>query len=255
MRYPLAIIFFIFGFVSSYGQTVELGTGYIFAAPRGTMKQNINYSNGFNIDFYFTPKEKMYSFGMELDVNMYGHDKTRENFDLADGTSAPMDMVVDNTFTNLMATGRYFLMKGKIRPFITGKLGYSFFNTDLGIYDPDDKDHCSPVDTKVLHKDGAVIFTAGVGLRWELLPKKHPGLLFLNLSANYTGGGKVSYMNVDAPSHTHSTQTTTQTSDVYARFVNNQTQDVHEHKVATIYSSPIDLIDYRAGVAVRLGRK
>ena len=253
MRNLLAISLFVISFIS-YGQipNPEIGTSYIFSMPLGGMKQNIKYANGFNLDFYFTPKEKMYSFGFETDFNWYGHDKTRENYTLSDGASAPMDIIVNNTFINVMIAGRYFLMKGNIRPFVTGKLGYSFFNTDLSIYDPDDADHCEPVDTKVLHKDGNIIFSAGAGLRWELLPKKVPGLLFLNLSANYTGGGEVSYMNVDAPNHNHAS--TTQTSDVYASFINTATQDVHDHKVASVYSSPIQLIDYRAGVSIRLGR-
>ncbi len=250
MRYTLTIFLFMLCLVSK-GQKFELGTGYVFSVPRGSMQSNIQYANGFNIDFHFTPGEKRYSFGMEMNVNMYGHDKTRQTYILDDGSSAPMDIIVNNNFYNVMLTGRYFLMNGKIKPFITGKVGYSFFNTDLSIYDPDDMDHCEPVENNVLSRDGTIIFSAGAGLRWELLPKKTPGLLFMNLAANYSAGGKVNYMNVDGPSHSH----TAHTSDVYVKFINTQTQIVHDHHVGNVYSSPLELMDFRLSVSIMLGRR
>ncbi len=251
MRYTLTITFLIFSLVSKgQGFTSEIGTSYIFSAPRGTMQDNIKNANGLTLDFYLTPKEKRYSFGFEMSYNGYGHDKTRQTYTLDDGSTAPMDIIVNNNFYNVMLAGRYFLSEGRIQPFITGKMGYSFFHTELSIYDPDDMDHCEPVDGDVLSKDGSIIFSAGAGLRLDLLRKKSPGLLSLNMSANYSAGGKVNYMNVDAPNHSH----VAHTSDVYARFINTQTQVTHEHHVGNVYSSSIELLDFRLGVSMRFGR-
>ncbi len=252
MRYLITITLLMLSLVSkAQHHRLELGMGYIFSAPRGTMNESIGYANGFNLNFYMTPDEKRYSFGIEMDFNGYGHDKTRQTYTFEDGSTAPMDIVVNNSFYNVMVAGRYYLMKGKIQPFVTGKVGYSLYSTNLSIYDPDDFDHCEPIDTDVLSEDGSVIFSAGVGLRWEILPKKSPGLLFMNLSANYTGGGTVNYMNVDAPNHNHAAHT----SDVYARFLDTQTQVVHEHHVGNVYSSPIELFDFRYMISVRLGKR
>jgi hypothetical protein len=249
MRYPIAFALMLFGLIAnSQVKNSEFGMGYTFSSPQGTMKENIQYANGLHMDFYFNPGEKRYALGMELAVNMYGHDKTRQTYTLDDGSTAPMDIVVNNNFFNVMVGGRYYLRQGNWQPFVTGKLGYSFYSTDLNIYDPDDKDHCEPVENDVLKKDGSLIFSAGAGLRCDLLPKKNPGVLFLNVSANYTAGGKVNYMNVDGPTHSH----TAHTSDVYAKFINTQTQIVHEHHVGNVYSSLIELMDFRLGFSVRL---
>ena len=73
--------------------------------------------------------------------------------------------------------------------------------------------------------------------------------MFFDLSAHMTQGGTVDYMNV----HKHS-QPTTQTpeSDVTARFINNRTQVVHEHHVGHVYSSMVEMMEYRVGAVFRL---
>lgn len=253
MRYTFTAIFAVLSLVSK-GQKSEMGFNYIFSIPRGSMQYTINDAHGFTMDYYFTPKEKLYSVGMEMNFSMYGHDKTRQTYTFDDGSTAPMDIVVDNSFFNMMIAGRYFLSEKNIRPFVTGKIGYSFFNTNLMIYDPDDADHCEPVDADILSKDGSMLVSAGAGLRMEVLPRKNPGKLFLNLSANYSLGGKVDYMNVDAGSMNHAAHMD-HTSDVYAQFINTQTQIVHDHHVGNVYSSAIEMVDFQLGATFRLGRK
>ncbi len=229
-------------------QNHEWGMGYVFSAPRGNMKETIRNAHGVMMDFYFTPNQTRYSLGLEMSMNMYGHDKSRQTYSFEDGSTAPMDIVVNNNFYNVLLAGKYFLRQGSVQPFVTGKLGYSFYSTDLNIYDPDDFDHCEPVDNDVLKKDGSAIFSVGGGLRWDILPKKLPGMFFINLSVNYTAGGMVNYMNVDAPNRSHAAHT----SDVYAKFINTQTQVVHEHHVGNVYSSLIEMMDYRLSVSFRM---
>jgi hypothetical protein len=242
----------LFGFMlsTSFAQVsgTEWGMSYIFSAPQGTMRQNMTQAHGGHVDFFFTPAGKRYSFGMELSVNTYGRDKSEQTYTFDDGSTAPMDIIVSNNFYNMMLAGRYFLSEGKIRPFVTGKLGYGLYATSLNVYDPDDFDHCEPVDTDVLKRDGTMVFGAGGGIRWEMLPNKAPGRFFMNLSANYTSGGKVDYMNVDAPNHSHSGHT----SDVYMKFLNTQTQVVHEHHVGNVYTSLVELMDFRLGVTMKM---
>ena len=243
---PLFAIILVSGFAQFSSK--EWGTGYIFSAPQGSMKQNMRQAHGGFFDFYFTPADKRYSFGAEISINTYGHDKSEQTYTFDDGSTAPMDIVVSNNFYNMLLTGRYFLSEGKVQPFVSGKLGYGLYATSLNIYDPDDFDHCEPVDTDVLKGDGTMVFGAGGGIRWQMLPKKAPGRFFLSLSANYTSGGKVDYMNADAPSNSQSGHT----SDVYMKFLNTQTQVIHEHHVGSVYTSLVELLDFRLGFTFKL---
>jgi hypothetical protein len=229
-------------------RTAEFGAGYVFSLPRGIMSQTIRNAHGVALDFYVNPKGKKYLLGVEMGIHSYGHDKTRQNYTFDDGTTAAMDITVSNTIYNMLLGGRYYLGQGRVQPFIGGKIGYSLYNTQLVVTDPDDFDSCEPVDSDVLKNDGSLIFSAGAGLQLDLRPKARPGFVFINLSANYLSGDKVDYMNVDAPAHSHAAHT----SDVYTRFINTQTQIVHEHHVGNVYSSVIESLDFRLGVMMRL---
>lgn len=206
-------------------------------------------AHGANLEYYYSPPAARYSVGLEASINIYGHDKTSQTYTFDDGSTAPMDIVVDNNFYNIMLAGRQFLGRGKIQPFVNAKVGVSIYSTDLNIYDPDEFDQCKPIDSDILKRDATMIFSLGGGLRWEMLPKREPGRYFLNLTGNYISGGKVDYMNVDAPSRSQSTQT----SDVYARFINTQTQVVHEHHVGNVYTSVVEQMDFRLGITMILG--
>jgi hypothetical protein len=229
-------------------RNAEWGFGYSFSAPQGTMRQNMTQAHGGFLDFYVSPADKRFALGGELSINGYGRNKTEQTYTFDDGSTAPMDVIVTNNFYNMMLAGRYYLSTGKIQPFVSGKAGLALYATNLNVYDPDDFDHCEPVDTDVLKRDATMIFSAGGGLRWEVMPKKMPGKFFMNLAANYTTGGKVDYMNADAPKHSHSNHT----SDVYMKFLNTQTQVVHEHHVGNVYSSLVELLDVRLTFTLRM---
>src|SRR5688572_2406889 len=233
----------------------EFGFGYTFAAPVATMKQSIRHGNGITMDFYMTP-EKMnrFAFGIDMNYTVYGYDKSKQTYTFDDGTTARMDIIVDNSFLNLMFGSRYMLTASEqnyLKPYVSLKAGYSWFRTNLNIYDPDDDDHCEPVEHDLLMKDGTFLVSGGGGLQWDMkgIFKKHsPNRLLFNIGVNLTLGGQVNYMNTDAPSPTH---TNHNHSDVNAQFINTQTQVVHEHHVGYVYTSFLEMMDFRAGFIFR----
>lgn len=232
----------------------EFGFGYTFAAPVGTMQKNINNGHGFTTEYYLLSKNDRLALGVDLNYTIYGHDKSRQEYTFNDGTVAPMDITVSNSFLNLMLGSRYYFNEGKvIKQFVTLRTGYTLFRTNLSIYDPDDLDHCEPIDKDLLLKDGTFLVSGGGGIQWDMrnIFKKHlPNTFVFNLGASLTLGGKVRYMNTDAPDHSHHMPN----SDVTAQFINTQTQIVHKHHVGYVYSSYVEMIELRAGFVMRLQR-
>src|SRR6478736_167964 len=230
MKKTLTAFILLISLQTSFAQwKKEWSMGYSYADPKGNMMQHIDQGNGFIMDYHLITPGGKFAFGADLNFTMYGHDKTRQQYMFPDGTTADMDVDVANSFTNLMASGRYNLMTGKkLIPYVGFKAGYSWFTTNLNIYDPDDKDSCKPVETDILQKDGTLVFSLGGGLRYDLenvFKRLKKETFYLNLSAYYTQGGTVNYMNTDAPSTSHhSTTTPRQIGDVEAAFVNTQTQ-------------------------------
>lgn len=258
MKTPLLLFCFLLIGMASRAQlaSYDFGVGYTYATPVAGMKQTIQRGNGFTMDFYMTPENHTrFAFGMDMNYTIYGHDKSRQTYTFSDGSTAKMDIVVNNSFLNFSVGGRYLVCDPegkKIQPYVNLRGGYSWFRTDLNIYDPDDFDHCEPVDTDMLLKDGTFMITGGGGFHWDLssiFKRGEPNRFFFNLGANLTLGGKVNYMNTDAPEH--HTQHMMQ-SDVTAQFINTQTQVVHEHHVGYVYSSFIEMVEIRAGFVFRM---
>ncbi len=240
---------------TSYAQwSREFSIGYSFANPAGQMSHYIKQGNGIVADFHFISPQNKFSFGVDLNYTVYGFDKTRQQYSFPDGTTADMNINVTNSFTNLTASGRYNLITGKkLTPYVGFKAGYSFFDTELTITDPNDWDSCSPVETDILKKDGTFIYSIGGGVKYDLsnlFKKMRNEFLYLNLSCFYTQGGMVNYMSTDAPAANHGSMSS-QARDVEASFINNQTQVIHKHHVGYVYSSYAQMMDYRFAFTFR----
>lgn len=233
----------------------EWSLGYVYTSPTGKMNQNIERGHGGALDFHLLSPDRKLALGADLNYSIYGFDKTRQQYSFPDGTTADMDIQVSNSFFNLMASSRYYLITGKtLMPYVGLKAGYSWFVTDLNIYDPDDFDSCKPVETDMLQKDGTWVYSLGGGLQVDMssiFQKLRKEVLFVNLSAFYTQGGTVNYMNTDVPDGHHTTTPPNRSSDLEAAFINTQTQVVHRHHVGYVYSSYAQMMDFRLTVAFR----
>lgn len=257
-KLPILITFvLLFAFGSTQGQwNREWSMGYTFANPMGKMKFNINQGHGVVLDFYLVSPDGRYSLGTDFNYTIYGYDQSMQDYVFPDGTLAQADVHVSNSFLNWTVAARYNLMVNRvITPYVGAKVGYAWYRTDLNIYDPDDLDNCAPLDRDILMKDGTMIVSLGGGIQYDLahvFKKLEANVFLLNLSAYYTQGGQVSYMNADGPEH-HTTSTD-RTGEVTADFINTQTQIVHQHHVGNLYSSYARMMDFRLAFTFRAFR-
>ncbi|HMP99211.1 MAG TPA: hypothetical protein PKC24_05470 [Cyclobacteriaceae bacterium] len=232
-------------------QAHEIGFAYNFMKPYENMQEHIQRGHGFSLDYYFHPKNKRFAAGLELNYNLYGRDKSRQVYTFPDNSTGEADIVVYNNFSTLMLGGRYYLGKsGTFQPFINAKLGYAWLSTELNIYDPADWDQCEPLDREVLLRDGTPSSAFGAGFQIDL-DKKRPNTFMLQMQSNMLLGNHVKYMSVRAPVNQAPHQQHNQPDEVRARFINNQTQIVHEHHVGNVYSNLLRTLDFRLGFSYR----
>jgi hypothetical protein len=237
---------------------MELGAQYLYAKPLGPMGSIIDQGHGGGLNFAFVTPDSRFAFGADLGFAQYGRDKSRQEYTFDDGTIAPMDVIVSNTFINALAYSRLYLSTGGlVQPYLTGKLGYSAFNTNLNIYDPDDFDHCEPVDDDVLHHDGTFLAGLGAGAKVDfatVFKSMEKGKFHFDASVSFLQGGQVRYMNADAPHTQHQHGASPDADVVTAGFRNTQTQVVHQHHVGYLYSSVLQMTELRVGVLMRCFR-
>jgi hypothetical protein len=233
----------------------ELSLGYVNANPTGSMGEIIQRGHGILINYAFVTPNQRYSFGIDLSYAQYGRDKSTQAYTMDDGTVAPMDIIVTNSFADFMAYSRLYLStKGAVRPFLVGKLGYTKFSTNLDIYDPDDGDHCEPVDNEVLYNDGTVKGVLGAGVKFDvgkIFNIFKSNLFYIDCSINYAQGGSVRYMNADAPPHHPAPNDAVHLT---ADFINTQTQVVHKHHVGYLYENPVRMTELRFAMQFNFAR-
>lgn len=243
---------------SGYAQDapIQMGFGYVFTNPTGGMNQYIRHGNGINLNMYWNALSQRVSVGFEMNFSSYGMDASTQDYEFPDGTVAPMNIQVNNNFANYTGNLRlYARTTGLFRPYAEFKAGYADYSTKLLILDPNDLDNCEPVDSEILKRDGTAIYSAGGGIRLDLAAlSRHgrPGRAFLDFSVNAMQGGRVDYMNTDAP-QTMQRHTTTRSNELEAEFVNTQTQVVHKHHVGYVYNSFIQGTDFRLSLQFSMG--
>ncbi|MEX1239766.1 MAG: hypothetical protein WEB30_08615 [Cyclobacteriaceae bacterium] len=232
-----------------FAQTLELGSDLFLSRPTEMMARNMN--NAFGITLAASKHFKSpFSVGIELNIATYGHETSRQEYTFSDGSVTETDVNVGNGITNLFLTGKHFLRDGKnVNPYLSGKLGWSWFTTNLTIEDPTDEFSCHPLESEMLSRDNTYSFSGGAGVRLDFntfFHKTESQRLFFDFSVHAIHGGIVKYMNVEMdPAQPMPDQ------DVMARFINTQTQVIHEHHVGYVYSNVLSMVEYRVGVIYR----
>lgn len=234
-----------------------VGVNYGFALPTGGMKPYIRNGNGVNINFMAEAPSKRIAAGLEFGLTGYGHSKASMEYTFDDGSTAPMNLIVNNNYISLMAATRlYFVLDGPVRPYATFKAGYTWFITDLKIVDPNDADSCTPVESNMLSSDGTFAYSAGGGLNIDMawmFKKMRRGTYYIDISSNILQGGRVDFMNEDPPAAGGSHNSTTRAKAIDAPFIDTQTQVVHNHHVGYMYNTFVQIMDFRLGMNMKFG--
>jgi hypothetical protein len=238
--------------ISAFSQNWEFGSNLMFSQPTGSMKRDMNNAFGITLDVARRFKSPI-AIGTEINFSSYGSETTRQQYTFDDGTTTETNVNVHNDIINFHLTGKYFFRNNKnINPYLSGKIGWSFFKTTLTIEDPDDASSCHPLENDVLQKDNTYSITAGAGVRVDfnsLFKNMDQQRFYFDLSVQSIQGGRIQYMNVE---HDPAKQPTPD-QDVMAKFINTQSQVIHEHHVGYVYTNVLNMVEYRLGIICRPG--
>jgi hypothetical protein len=241
-------------FFSADCQQFKLTTGYSLGLPGKELDKNIQpvHSMLTGLLYQFPGELKRLSVGMELGIGIYAHQKIDQTFQFDNSTSTvlPVDYSSNAFNANIQARFNLLSEKNPIIPYITAKGGLYSFYSSIYIGDPEDGGGCHALEQENIMKDKTMYWSAGGGLQINptiFSRNKHNSSLMIDISTNTIQGGDISYINtkhlMDAPS----------TSDpdgkpLNVQFINASTQSIHEHKVAQVYTSPLKMLEFRAGI-------
>jgi hypothetical protein len=213
------------------------GLSYSLSLPQQEMKQNIRPVHGINAFFMSHIKGfSKLSWGVEAGFGQYAGFTKDQDIRFPDGTGINTKVSYSsNAATAGILTRYHFLKEAKVNPFITGKLGYANFFSNVRVADPEDEDDCRPLDKKTPIIDHSFFASYGAGLHIDISSKKKTNNAWIDISVSRLHGTKLNYINIkDIKNQVHNdpnnpTPPSDKAEPLTLRFVNVSTQTIHEH--------------------------
>ncbi len=259
----ISILFVLLCSASVFAQ-VRIGMGYQNSRPLGSMSMNINNIHQFKLEGLAKVRNSQLWIGGELGFGGYASRRDPIAFEM-DGYITNTYINISNNVTNLGLIAQYDLMRDfrVAMPYLHAAAGTNIYGTKLTIEDPNDEDGCEPLDSDVLKRDYAVSASLGAGVRINLArTEEHShnpcaGRVMLDLRAFYTLGTAVSYMNTNEmtatnPDHANHNPRT-DSEEVSVPFRSNRTNDVHNHRVGTVFTDPVNHFGVQVALSFSIG--
>jgi len=257
---PTTVLLFSTFYASSQ---VEMGLGYGMGVPLKDMAKHIQLAHQgvFQLNYRLPiKKHPQFVVGLETGIGMYAEKTINQTFTFTDGSTTNTDVRYSSNigFVNLVA--RYDIpVKGKVVPYVHLIGGYDEFYTDVYVEDPSDPMGCKPLENENAFNDHTFTWGYGGGMQINLgeSKRKSCGAQYkLDLAVTNVYGGDLEYLNVKhLGTHNHSDPTSPDNKPFVSKFINVNSQAIHEHQLAEIHNSNLRMLQIRVGMIVQFGKK
>jgi hypothetical protein len=258
MKVISTLLFGLF-FLSANSQHLKVTGNYGLGIPQKDMGKNIQPAHSLELGVLYQLPEKLkrLSVGLEVGVGSYASKRIEQTFQFDNNTTAVVPVNYNSNTFNASLQTRLNLScdKSLVIPYINAKGGVYKLFSNVNIEDPEDPNGCHALEQKTIISDKTMFWSAGAGLQIDpgiFSKNKKRSNIKIDFSANTIHGGKMSYINTK---HLIDAQTLNDpgSKPLNVEFVNASTQTIHEHTVAQVYTSPLRMLEFRAGVIFRLG--
>jgi hypothetical protein len=241
----------------------SLDASYNLALPQGKMANNINGIHQFRLgSTYKLPKAlKMINVGAEIGIGNYANLRMPTTFNFGNGNPATTYVnYSSNTFQANAVVSIDLVKNFLVTPYIIMKGGYQNWFSNIYVEDPNDLDGCKPLEKKSILKDHTTTLSYGGGLKYELNKKSSNRCgdfkSYIDLQVTTVRGGSLDYINTKKlAQHDNTATTPTVVGDggkpVELKFINVQSNVIHSHMVAEMYTTPLRLLEIKLGYHVQ----
>lgn len=187
----------------------------------------------------------------------YSSQTSEETYIFEDGSQTVTDVTFSSNMHALQLGAKfYYTNYYKIfRGYVTPQIGFHSMRSRIRIADPMDEDDCAPLENRIAFKNTGLTYGGelGVDIDMKRLITQNESNQRLYFSVSYLGSFKeMDYINVkhmeDHQHDVHHTEPATEGDrDLTTQFVNVSNNDLHEHKIAEIYSTKLSFIAFNLG--------
>lgn len=239
----------------------EISTGYSASAPRGAMNDNINLLHSLHAEVAYRLPGAFSRLQPSIDIawGTYANTRKMQTFNFGNGTSTRTWVNYSSNVVQAGIGARLFILEKKqVMPFLSGKTGYAGFYSNIFIEDPHDPDGCRALDQRNLIKDGTIYGAYGGGLRVDLSlfkPSNSKGRGYIDFSVNKMTGGNIEYINTKKLIDAANPPSGGNGKPLSVPFINATTQQIHEHQVAEVFTTPLRMMEYKVSAVFPIGHR
>lgn len=246
------------GICNSASSQYRFYGGYSGSAPKGKMAENIKMLHSINMGGNTVMPgtcERILA-GLDISIGTYANERKEQTFNFDNGSSTKTFVNYSSNVLQLNLAAKALLIKNSLlTPYLSGKAGWASFYSNIYIEDPADAGACKALDQKNILKDGTIMAAYGGGLMLDLslfANKCTKGSRYIDFSVNNVRGGNISYINTKKLIDAANPPMTTTGKAVNVNFVNATTQQIHEHQVAEVYTTPMRFLEFKVSAVFNL---
>lgn len=248
-----------FSFISiiSHGQ-FYVKTGYAAGLPQDKMAKNISLVHSLALSGYYRlpgPLSRIWV-GADMGYGVYAHTSKVQTFTFDNGETTRTRVNYTSSAVQAALAGKVLLLENKaVMPYVSGKAGYTGFYSNIYIEDPQDAGNCHPLDHRNIIRDGVLSFGYGGGVMadWSLFSKNaRKGRNWIDLSVTRISGGDMDYINTKKLVDPSNPPVGGDGKPLNVPFINASTNQIHEHQVAQVYTTPLRLLELRLSAVFAL---
>jgi hypothetical protein len=195
-------------------------------------------------------------------LGMYSHQIIPQTYIFGNGDQTTVNVNYNSSMHKILF-GTKFQIGNEYRMvnfFVTPQIGGAFLNSRIYIEDPNTQaGECKALESSHPHRSKAGVYGGEIGAQINLSHFRSGGFKHrINVSVNYLGGFKpVEYINVkymkdethgvagsDPMNHDNSGR------DLTATFINVTTNATHDHKIAELYQTPLQMWGFQIGYVI-----
>lgn len=248
----------IISFTSFSQQHWKITGGYSLGIPQGDMGKNIPAAHSLQAGvLYKLPGVlKKLSVGIETGIGIYANKRIERTFQFDNNVAAVVPVNYSSNVFNVALQGRLDLVNESkiVIPYVQLKGGLYNFFSNIVIEDPNNPGSCLALQRESIINDKTMYWSGGGGLQINpalFAKRKFLRNVSIDIGANIVRGGNLRYINTKNLMDAQPANDP-EGKPLNVQFINVGTQQIHEHSVAQVHTSPLRMLEFRAGVVVRL---
>lgn len=256
MKHTYFLLFSLFCFTAA-AQTGQVGTYFTSDIPVKSVMPKMSANTGMGLQFAYKPVPKFpVMLEMKGSIGNYSTQTLSQTFVFGDNSKTTTNVSYSSnmnrvTFGTKIHIGHEFR---SVRGFVTPQIGSVWMKSKIRVADPQDVDDCQPLQKATTHRSSGFVYggEAGVEVGFDKLfrgatESKHKLYASVSYLASFNS---MDYVNVKyMQDHDHAAMHSGEASDreITTQFINVSTNNIHEHKIAELYSTPLRFVGINIG--------